>query len=76
MSIPVAPHPHQPNLTFSAVSVLDFGHSKKCAVESYFVLICSSLIGASLIAQLVKNPPAMQETPVRFLGREDPLEKR
>ena len=26
---------------------------------------------ASLIAQLVKNPPAMQETPVRFLGRED-----
>ena len=28
-----------------------------------------------LIAQLVKNPPAMQETPVRFLGREDPLEK-
>ena len=31
--------------------------------------------GASLVAQLVKNPPAMQETPVRFLGREDPLEK-
>ena len=30
---------------------------------------------ASLIAQLVKNPPAMQETPVRFLDREDPLEK-
>ena len=29
----------------------------------------------SLIAQLVKNPPAMQETPVQFLGREDPLEK-
>ena len=30
---------------------------------------------ASLIAQLVKNPPAMQETWVRFLGQEDPLEK-
>ena len=29
----------------------------------------------SLVAQLVKNPPAMQETPVRFLGWEDPLEK-
>ena len=28
-----------------------------------------------LIAQLVKNPPAMQETPVLFLGQEDPLEK-
>ena len=25
--------------------------------------------------ELVKNPPAMQETPVRFLGLEDPLEK-
>ena len=25
--------------------------------------------------QLIKNPPAMQETPVQFLGREDPLEK-
>ena len=29
---------------------------------------------ASLIAQLVKNPPAMQETLIGFLGREDPLE--
>ena len=30
---------------------------------------------ASLVAQLVKNPPAMQKTPVQFLGQEDPLEK-
>ena len=30
---------------------------------------------ASLIAQLVKNPPAMQETLVQSLGWEDPLEK-
>ena len=30
---------------------------------------------ASLIAQSVKDPPAMQETPLRFLGWEDPLEK-
>ena len=29
----------------------------------------------SLIAQLVKNPPAMQETQVQFPGWEDPLEK-
>ena len=28
-----------------------------------------------MIAQLVENPPAMQETPVQFLGWEDPLEK-
>ena len=30
---------------------------------------------ASLVAQLVKNPPAMWETWVRSLGWEDPLEK-
>ena len=30
---------------------------------------------ASLVAQLVKNPPALRETWVRFLGWEDPLEK-
>ena len=30
---------------------------------------------ASLLAQLVKNLPTMQETWVRFLGWENPLEK-
>ena len=30
---------------------------------------------ASLVAQLVKNPPAMRETWVQFLSWEDPLEK-
>ena len=30
---------------------------------------------ASLVAQLVKNSPAMHVTPVRFLGWKDPLEK-
>ena len=29
----------------------------------------------SLVAQLVKNPPVMQETQVRSLGQKDPLEK-
>ena len=38
-----------------------------------FTSLC--LFKASLIAQLVKNPPAMQETWVRSLGREDTLEK-
>ena len=31
--------------------------------------------GASLVAQLVKNLPAMEETWVQFLGWEDPLEE-
>ena len=30
---------------------------------------------ASLVTQLVKNPPAVREAWVRFLGWEDPLEK-
>ena len=30
---------------------------------------------SSLVAQMVKNPPAMKETQVRFLGGKDPLEK-
>ena len=30
---------------------------------------------ASLVTQLEKNLPAMQETPVRFLGQEDPWQR-
>ena len=33
------------------------------------------LMGASLVAQPVKNPPTVRETWVRALGWEDPLEK-
>ena len=29
----------------------------------------------SLVAQMVKNPPAMQDTWIQCLGQEDPLEK-
>ena len=32
----------------------------------------TSVTQASLVAQLVKNLPAMQDIPVRFLGGEDP----
>ena len=35
----------------------------------------SSAYWASLVAQMVKNPPAMQETWVQSLGLEDPLEE-
>ena len=31
---------------------------------------------ASLVAQMVKNPPTKRETWVQSLGQEDPLEKR
>ena len=33
------------------------------------------LVGASLVAQTVKDLSAMQETWVQSLGQEDPLEK-
>ena len=42
--------------------------------KKFFDINCR-LTGASLIAQLVKNLPATQETPVQFLDLEDPLEK-
>ena len=32
-------------------------------------------MGAPLVAQTVENSPAMQETQIRSLGWEDPLEK-
>ena len=38
-------------------------------------LIVTPLSWVSLVAQMVKNPHAMQETQVQSLGQEDPLEK-
>ena len=43
------------------------------SIESSSLLI--SLYGASLVAQTVKNPPAVLETQVWSLGWEDPLRK-
>ena len=46
---------------------------RPCIINNCPVNIWQSI---SLIAQLVKNPPAMKETPVRFLGWEDLLDKK
>ena len=48
------------------------GHDLGIKQEQNYISIT---LGASLIAQLVKNLPAVQKTWVRFLGWEDPLEK-
>ena len=49
---------------------------RQCPKEANsFSLGVNIPVGASLIAQLVKNPPAIRETWVQFLGWEDPLEK-
>ena len=50
----------------------------RCAIVDDEPLALSLLEGrvwASLVAQLVMNPPAMQETSVQSLGRKDLLEK-
>ena len=38
-------------------------------------MLCGDLIRVSLVAQMVKSLPAMQETWVQFLCQEDLLEK-
>ena len=40
-----------------------------------YVFIYTYICGASLVTKLIKNLPAMQETQVQSLGREDPQEK-
>ena len=49
------------------------GYSVK--LEDRSKLVLRSEDGAYLVAHLVRNPPAIQETLVWFLGQEDPLEK-
>ena len=61
--------------------IKSFSESKKVATLA-FSGMCQQhlglnlLIRASLVAQMVKNPPAMQETWVQSLGQEDTLEKK
>ena len=47
---------------------------KVIELRKYLVILFSSN-GAFLMAQMIKNLPAMQETQVWSLDREDPLEK-
>ena len=49
---------------------------KEISTKALFGLYDSCLpFSASLVAQLVENPLAMQETWLQFLGWEDPLKK-
>ena len=63
--------------SFSKVSSSEnsIHHTKLNINIQHFPLNLMDPHWASLGAQLAKNPPAMQETPVQFLGQEDPLEK-
>ena len=46
-----------------------------CSISTYFVVFTKHLLCTSLVAQMVKNLPAMQETWIQYLGWEDPLDK-
>ena len=50
-------------------------HQLPCPLLSPGVCSNSCPLRASLVAQMVKNPPAMQEIWVQSLGWEDPLEE-
>ena len=54
---------------------VDTQKPQKRNTETTMISLTLLPIQASLVAQLVKNPPAMWETWVRSLGWEDPLEK-
>ena len=47
-------------------------HTILISVFVYCLCLIEEFPGASFVAQLVKNPPAMQETWVQSLGWEDP----
>ena len=46
-----------------------------CLLASGRLLATFGILRTSLVAQLVKNLPATQEIPVRFLGQKDSLKK-
>ena len=58
------------NIGIYASSICLYAHCRSQVGIMY------SFVRASLIAQLVKNLPAMQEIPIQFLGWEDRLEKQ
>ena len=69
---------HHPSLSFvnleEFLNILEFPYFHVFPYLHFHVGFHTT--GASLVAQIVKNPPALQETWVQSLGQEDPLEKR
>ena len=77
----VSPQEHHPPQRGWGHVILSLPHSTFTYIYVYTLLIkyiylyVYLLMWGSLIAQLVNNLPAVQETPIGFLGWEDPLEK-
>ena len=60
---------------FSIMNFYKILNIAPCGIQQVLVVYLFYIQQDSLVAQLLKNLPAIQETPVRFLGGEDPLEK-
>ena len=70
----------QPSLPLSPLSLQILGKTLAWTdllplVNLPFTLGVATRLGVSLVAQLVKNPPAMQDTWIQSLGWEEPLEE-
>ena len=67
---------HLFGLQFSPDKCPEMGLQDQMATLIFsFLRTLHTVLWTSLIAQLVKNPPAIQETLLQFPGREDLLEK-
>ena len=66
---------HSPTLWLSSKRIQITNISKDVEKWESLYTVSGNVIWASLVAQSVKNLPAVQETRVRSLGWEDPLEK-
>ena len=64
------PHPLQHLLLFSFLIISTEWMWSRISLRLIYILL-----GASLVPQKVKHPPAMRDTWVQFLGQDDPLEK-
>ena len=56
-----------------SLTTKDVGHLFNMLIDHLYFLLWRN--GAALMAQAIKNLPAMQETTVQTLGQDDPLEK-
>ena len=60
------------------MGVCVYKRMRQCLMKMVLLIVEKSYsvsLGTSVVAQLVKTLPAMQETPVQFLAGEDLLEK-
>ena len=68
-------HFHSLNFAINIYNICVLTYPPVYPLILYSILFLKPAKVASLVAQIVKNLPAMQETWVRSLGWEDPLEE-